>query len=90
MKLKLMCDADILFDSTTNMYKAMSIDLTEQVNTTNTLVFALPPFNPNYDKPQKMTSVIEYIEMMPLCLRGGCCIPMMIFWAIEHLLARVL
>ena len=54
-----MCDADILFDSTTNMYKAMSIDLTEQVNTTNTLVFTLPPFNPNYDKPQKMTSVIE-------------------------------
>ena len=65
-----MCDADILFDSTTNMYKAMSIDLTEQVNTTNTLVFALPPFNPNYDKPQKMTSVIELYRNDALVFEG--------------------
>lgn len=70
MKLKLMCDADILFDSTTNMYKAMSIDLTEQVNTTNTLVFTLPPFNPNYDKPQKMTSVIELYRNDALVFEG--------------------
>ena len=65
-----MCDADILFDSTTNTYKATVIDSTEQVNTTNTLVFAIPPFNPNYDKPQKMTSVIELYRNDTLVFEG--------------------
>ena len=86
-----MCDADILFDSTTNMYKAMSIDLTEQVNTTNTLVFTLPPFNPNYDKPQKMTSVIELYRNDALAFEGRVLYTDDdSFGTIELLLARVL
>lgn len=70
MKLQLLCDGETLFDSTTDQYKASAIDLTEQVNTTNTLSFTLPPFNPNYGIPNKMTSVIELLRNDVLIFEG--------------------
>ena len=70
MKLQLLCDGQTLFDSTTDQYKASAIDLTEQVNTTNTLTFTLPPFNPNYGIPKKMTSVIELFRNDVLIFEG--------------------
>lgn len=70
MKLQLFCDKDLLFDSTTDTYKATEINLTEQVNTTNTLTFTLPVFNPNYSKPQKMTSLIELYRNDVLIFEG--------------------
>lgn len=70
MKLQLKCDGEFLFDSLTDIYKAINIDLTEQVNTTNTLVFTLPPFNPNYSKPQKLTSLIELYRNNELIFEG--------------------
>lgn len=70
MKLQLLCDGQMLFDSTTDEYKATAIDLTEQVNTTNTLTFTLPPFNPNYGLPKKMTSVIELFRNDVLIFEG--------------------
>lgn len=70
MKLQLLCDGQMLFDSTTDEYKATAIDLTEQVNTTNTLTFTLPPFNPNYGSPKKMTSVIELFRNDVLIFEG--------------------
>lgn len=70
MKLQLFCDGQTLFDSTTDQYKATAIKLTEQVNTTNTLEFSLPPFNPNYNIPNKMTSVIELYRNDVLIFEG--------------------
>lgn len=70
MKLQLLCDGQMLFDSTTDEYKATAIDLTEQVNTTNTLAFTLPPFNPNYGLPKKMTSVIKLFRNDVLIFEG--------------------
>ena len=70
MILKLKSDNQILFDSTTDEYKATAIDLTEQVNTTNTLEFTIPPFNPNYNLPQNMTSLIELYENNVLRFEG--------------------
>lgn len=70
MKLQLFCDKDLLFDSTNDTYKATEINLTEQVNTTNTLTFTLPVFNPNYSKPQKMTSLIELYRNDVLIFEG--------------------
>lgn len=70
MILKLKSDNQILFDSTTDEYEATAIDLTEQVNTTNTLEFTIPPFNPNYNLPQNMTSLIELYENNVLRFEG--------------------
>lgn len=70
MKLQLFCDKDLLFDSTADTYKATEINLIEQVNTTNTLTFTLPVFNPNYSKPQKMTSLIELYRNDVLIFEG--------------------
>lgn len=70
MKLQLFCDEDLLFDSQTDTYKATQIDLTEQVNTTNNLTFTLPIFNPNYAKPQRLTSSIELYQDDVLIFEG--------------------
>lgn len=70
MKLQLFADGQTLFDSTTDEYKATAIDLTEQVNTSNTLEFTLPPFNPSYSLPQNMTSLIELYRNDVLAFEG--------------------
>lgn len=70
MKLQLFADGQTLFDSTTDEYKATAIDLTEQVNTSNTLEFTLPPFNPSYSLPQNMTSLIELYRNDVLVFEG--------------------
>lgn len=70
MKLQLFTDGQTLFDSTTDEYKATAIDLTEQVNTSNTLEFTLPPFNPSYSLPQNMTSLIELYRNDALVFEG--------------------
>lgn len=70
MKLKLLFQDSILFDSTTDEYKAMEINLTEQVNTTNSLTFTLPTTNPNKDAPQKLIPGIELWEDDVLVFEG--------------------
>lgn len=70
MKLQLFADNQPLFDSTTDEYKATAIDLTEQVNTSNTLEFTLPPFNPSYSLPQNMTTLIKLYRNDVLAFEG--------------------
>lgn len=70
MKLKLLFQDSILFDSTTDEYKALEINLTEQVNTTNSLTFTLPTTNPNKDAPQKLIPGIELWEDDVLVFEG--------------------
>lgn len=70
MKLKLLFQDSVLFDSTTDEYKATEINLTEQVNTTNSLAFTLPTTNPNKDTPQKLIPGIELWEDDVLVFEG--------------------
>ena len=70
MILKLLYGDTVLFDSTTDEYKAIEINLTEQVNTTNTLTFTLPTTNPNKDVPQKLIPNIELWEDNVLVFEG--------------------
>ena len=70
MKLKLLFQDSVLFDSTTDEYKAVEINLTEQVNTTNSLAFTLPTTNPNKDVPQKLIPGIELWEDDVLVFEG--------------------
>ena len=70
MILKLLYGDKVLFDSTTDEYKATEINLTEQVNTTNTLTFTLPTTNPNKDVPQKLIPNIELWEDNVLVFEG--------------------
>lgn len=70
MKLKLLFQNTVLFDSTTDEYKALEINLTEQVNTTNSLTFTLPTANPNKDAPQKLIPGIELWEDDVLVFEG--------------------
>ena len=70
MKLKLLFQQTVLFDSTTDEYKATDINLTEQVNTTNSLTFTLPTTNPNKDAPQKLIPGIELWEDDVLVFEG--------------------
>lgn len=70
MKLKLLFQDSVLFDSTTDEYKAVEINLTEQVNTTNSLTFTLPTTNPNKDAPQKLIPGIELWEDDVLVFEG--------------------
>lgn len=70
MKLKLLFQDSVLFDSTTDEYKATEINLTEQVNTTNSLTFTLPTTNPNKDAPQKLIPGIELWEDDVLVFEG--------------------
>ena len=70
MILKLLYGDTVLFDSTTDEYKATEINLTEQVNTTNTLTFTLPTMNPNKDVPQKLIPNIELWEDNVLVFEG--------------------
>lgn len=70
MKLLLKYGDTTLFDSETDEYKATEINLTEQVNTTNTLVFVLPTLNPNKDIPQELISGIALYEDDVLVFEG--------------------
>ena len=70
MKLKLLFKDSVLFDSATDEYKATDINLTEQVNTTNSLTFTLPTTNPNKDAPQKLIPGIELWEDDVLVFEG--------------------
>lgn len=70
MKLLLKYGDTTLFDSETDEYKATEINLTEQVNTTNTLVFVLPTLNPNKDIPQELIPGIALYEDDVLVFEG--------------------
>lgn len=70
MKLLLKYGDTTLFDSETDKYKATEINLTEQVNTTNTLVFVLPTLNPNKDIPQELIPGIALYEDDVLVFEG--------------------
>ncbi len=70
MKLLLKYLDTVLFDSETDDYKATEINLTEQVNTTNTLTFTLPTTNPNKDAPQKLIPGIALYEDDVLVFEG--------------------
>lgn len=70
MKLLLKYGDTTLFDSETDEYKATEMNLTEQVNTTNTLVFVLPTLNPNKDIPQELIPGIALYEDDVLVFEG--------------------
>lgn len=70
MKLELFSDDNLLYASYDDVHNALSIDLVEQVNTTNTLNFTLPYNNPNIDNVTKLSSVIELYEDDTLVFEG--------------------
>lgn len=67
---KVYCDNYLLYNAELDDYKLVSPSLTLELNKTGAFTFTIYPNHPNYDKLQKMRSIIRVFQGNTLYFRG--------------------
>lgn len=63
MIIRLLSDNNTIHDSSNDVNRCIKLNLKQKVNTSNTLVFTIPPNHLNYNKIKKLVSIIRLIEI---------------------------